>query len=403
MSTEVINPGSETEEYMRKLSEFQDGLREYQFEGGISIGSVTEDVSVRTVMNREISNFDPHAPVVLMIGGGFTAPEGMLPIMRELSLIEGRLNIVGVPHTSNPNVTTRIKGAKSRLYKAAQDELREVPNASPDNSVAARVIYGVLSNPNNEGIKLIEQTDGPLVIVGQSNGCLVGLDLIAFRFKDLESRKAVEEANLEKVGEDSERIIIQSRIDALNKELSRQVKFVGFNPAGTFDETPGMEEVPIGYETLHQKSRRIMRNALIKAAGLALPRVIHVAYNFTANASRVERPYSDINEYKFFTKPKVRTDDDKDNPPLSILAMLRTTALDSLSSKIRVINELYNGYTRCCFELDFGEADTVFQSRYFNYSADNLCLDTVPGKHEASLVREFAPKFAAKIMGAINK
>lgn len=335
-------------------------------------GTVTEPIEADLVLNKE-GQIDPTQPLVVFIGGGDSRNVGLLPIMGEMMEYpqSANYNLLGIPHFAKPDVRATRKSEGQN-----EDGKTNLIDSFPKSEYAENVLAGmlgcsILTDPQEgqDGKSIVELLDPqtPLVIVGQSNGALVGMEiLVALEDKLSEARQSQNEAEV-------------ARLEAI---LNRDIRFVGMNPAGTYDEVP--------FKHLREIA---LRSVLIEHATKVLRMVGAFAFNTTL-PRKVEKPYSWIDGFDFFQN---RSGFSPANNKESLLKLMNVCALDSLARKIaRFVNR-----RNVSFDLIFGKNDTVFRKRFMDTASlqnhPEIRYDEIEGKHEAVLVPPGNKEAAQKI------
>ena len=341
-------------------------------------GSVIEPIEADLVLNKE-GQIDPTQPLVVFIGGGDSRNVGLLPIMGEMmnDPVSANFNILGIPHFAKPDVRAARKSEGQIVDGKANLIDSFLRSDYAENVLAGMLGCSILADPqegrDNKSIVELLDPQTPLVIVGQSNGALVGMEILVALEDKLESAR--------KVQNDAE----ITRLEAI---LARDIRYIGMNPAGTYDEIP--------FRHLREIA---MRNVLVGRAA----RVLRLLGAFALNTTlprKIEEPYSWIDKFEFFRDRK--GSDAADNKE-SLQALMKVCALDSLARKVaRFVNR-----GNVSFDLIFGKNDTVFRKRFMDTASlqnhAEIQYDEIEGRHEAVLVPPGNKEAAHKITQIVSR
>lgn len=359
----------EPDEYSAKDAE-RDQYEDFLYETKHKLTEKTASITLENNEWRDVSEeFDvdysithkgeinPQEPLVVMLGGGFGGKEAMLPVVGELlNGIASGYNILGIPHFPHQDITEKNLNGKNRLLASYP------PSAYAENRLTGQLAHNLLTDPNipgYEGKTMLEQTTGPLVLVGQSNGALAAAELLKLYKADLDQR--------------FERATTAQEVAKLIIERDRKIVYVGVNPAGTYDEAPF-------------KDRR-------KTS------MMHLAFNFLNNASLPEllgrTPDKWLPDFrKIFLKGK-------DSIPIQ--RMLEVCAIDRLVNKLAPFTDK----SGVSVNLLFGQKDTVFQEHLTRLTNSdlypNVKIKMIGGAHQDYLFPGVNKEVADSIVTAVNR
>ncbi|MBP9758246.1 hypothetical protein KBD45_01010 [Candidatus Dojkabacteria bacterium] len=319
-----------------------------------------KDVSERFDVDYTITHegkINPHEPLVVMFGGGFGNKDAMLPVVGELLKgVTSGYNILGVPHFPDSDVTEINPDGKTKLLSSYP------PSAYAENRLTGQLAHNLLTErniPGYEGKTMLEQTTGPLVLVGQSNGALAAAELLKLYKADLDQR--------------FERATTAQEVAKLIIERDRKIVYIGVNPAGTYDEAPF-------------KDRR-------KTS------MMHLAFNFLNNASFPEllgrTPDKWLPDFrKIFLNGK---------NSIPMKRMLEICAIDRLVNKLAPFTDK----SGVSINLLFGRKDTVFQEHLTRLTNSdlypNVRIKIISGAHQDYLFPGVNKEVADSIVTAVNR